>query len=266
VSLPLACKEFGDGDPLVVLHGLFGSAGNWTTVARRLGASRRVYALDLRNHGESPWHDGMAYEAMAADVLAFLDARGLGRAAVIGHSMGGKVAMALALAHPARVGALIVVDVAPVDYPPALAPFVAAMRALDPAAAPRRAEADARLAPAVPDPAIRAFLLQNLVKRDGRLAWRINLAAVEAEMDRISSFPDGLLERRYPGPTLFLGGGRSDYIRAEHDARIRRLFPAARIEHVPGAGHWVHAEAPDAFVREVEGFLDGAAARDAVAT
>ena len=136
--LPLAHQEIGDGPPLIVLHGLFGSARNWTSVARRLAARRRVYALDLRNHGDSPWADDMDYPAMAGDVVAFMDAHGMDRAALLGHSMGGKVAMAAALDHGPRVACLVVVDIAPVDYPAAFLPHVRAMQDIDPTTLGRR--------------------------------------------------------------------------------------------------------------------------------
>ena len=254
--LPLAHQEIGDGPPLIVLHGLFGSARNWTSVARRLAARHRVYALDLRNHGDSPWADDMAYRAMAGDVVAFIDGQGLDRAALLGHSMGGKVAMAAALGHGPRVARLIVVDIAPVDYPPAFTSHVQAMQGIDLAAIGRRGDADGLLRDAIPEAPVRGFLLQNLVARDGAFDWRLNLAVLAAEMDRIMGFPADLPDEGYGGPTLFLGGARSPYIDSGHHGLIRRLFPAADIAEIADAGHWVHADQPESFTTAVGDFLD----------
>ena len=262
MSLRLAHREFGQGPPLVILHGLFGSARNWSSIARRLAETWTVYALDLRNHGESPWAEAVDYTDMAADVLGFLDERGIERAPLIGHSMGGKTAMTLALTHAERVGPLVVVDIAPVAYGHSMLAYVEAMAALDPAGLERRAEADAQLQAHVPEPGIRAFLLQNLVQRQGGFAWQLNLAALGAGMAAIGGFPNALAERAYEGRTLFLGGAESDYIRPEHHAAIYRLFPNAEFEDIPGAGHWVHAEAPESFLAHVGDFLAVEGPRD----
>ncbi len=258
--LELAYEAVGDGPPLVVLHGLFGSAGNWRAVAKRLGARRRVWCLDLRNHGASPWADDVSYAALAGDLEAFLARHGIAGAAVLGHSMGGKAAMALALQHPEAVAALIVVDVAPVAYGLDLQAYVHAMAGVELAQAERRGEADALLAEEIADAGVRAFLLQNLVTRDGRLAWRLNLAALDRGMETIAGWPEALSARRYDGPTHFIAGGASRYIRPAHRDAILALFPAATYTVIPGAGHRVHAEKPDAFVRAVERFLEAAGA------
>jgi pimeloyl-ACP methyl ester carboxylesterase len=193
---------------------------------------------------------------MAARLGDFMAARGIAATAVLGHSMGGKVAMALALEAADAVGALIVVDVAPVATKPTMAPFVDAMRAIPLAASARCAEVGAGLATAVPDDWVRAFLLQNLVADGDGLRWRVNLDAIAAGMDAISGFPDFADGTVYGGPTLFVTGAASDYVRPRHDAVIRRLFP--RAETVAIAGHWVHADAPDAFTDTVAGFLESA--------
>src|SRR6266478_4412219 len=158
MTVSLAAVEYGEGPPLAILHGLFGSGRNWASIAQQLAARRRVIALDLRNHGASPWADTMDYEEMAADVRATLHARGHHRYALLGHSMGGKVAMVAALQHGAEVERLVVVDIAPVNYPPNHLALVQAMRELDLAGISRRSEGDARLAASIPDPAERAFL------------------------------------------------------------------------------------------------------------
>jgi pimeloyl-ACP methyl ester carboxylesterase len=255
-ALALHAVETGDGPPVVILHGLFGSAQNWGSVAKRLAASRRVIAADLRNHGASPHHPRMDYPAMAEDVARLIEERAGGRAAVIGHSMGGKAAMWLALTRPALVERLAVVDVAPVAYRPTLQAHAAALRALPLRAGMRRAEAEAALAHAIPDAGERGFLLQNLrFDADGTPAWRLDLAAIEAALPTVSAFPDPPAGARYEGPVLVVSGERSGYVRAEHHATILGLFPRAAFVVVPGAGHRVHAEAPEPFLSALAPFL-----------
>ena len=255
MTLPLAATDYGSGPPLVILHGLFGSGRNWAGIAQRLAADRHVVTLDLRNHGASPWDPDMSYRAMAEDVLGLIAARGLGRVALLGHSMGGKVAMVAALAAPDTVERLVVADVAPAIYPPTLAAYAHAMAAVDLAPVTRRGEVDAQLAAAIPNPAERAFLLQNLALEQGVARWRLNLAAIEPAMSEISGFPRELPGAAYGGPALFIAGGASSYVRPEHEPAIRVLFPAAEIVRLPGVGHWLHAEAPEKFLAVVAPFL-----------
>lgn len=256
-ALPLTWLESGEatgGPPLIVLHGLFGSARNWATLARRFGERRHVYALDLRNHGESPWALEMTYPDMAADVRRFLDDRGYDRAGLVGHSMGGKAAMAFALRWPERVDRLVVVDIAPVAYDHDFGGFVAAMKAADLSPGRRRADIDAQLTAAVPEPSLRSFLLQNLVAGNGGFRWRINLDAVASNLAAIVGFPDfgsALCER----PALFVRGASSDYVLPAHHQAIRCLFPEARLTALDGAGHWPHAEQTEEFARVVEEFI-----------
>ena len=252
MSLRLAATEYGAGKPVAILHGLFGWGRNWATIAQRLAARSRVIALDLRNHGNSPWADTMSYAEMAEDVRDTLG----GKATLIGHSMGGKAAMVAALAGARAqqwVEQLVVVDIAPVDYPPPTVELEA-MGGLDLAAITRRSEADRLMAADIPDPAERGFLLQNLVFSDGAAHWRLNLAAIKQSMPDILGFPD-LPGAVYRGPTLFIAGANSDYLRPEHEPAIRRLFPSAEFARIPEAGHWVHAEQPEVFLAAVEGFL-----------
>jgi esterase len=256
MSLELAHMAHGEsGPPVLILHGLLGSARNWSTFARQIGATRRVFALDLRNHGASPWADRMTYDEMAEDVRGFMARQGLPAAAVIGHSMGGKVAMRLALAHGEQVLRLVVVDVAPVAYRRNFNAYVDAMRGLDLSRISRRPEADALLAEQIGDPAVRGFLLQNLVSGEAGLAWRVPLQALADNMPELVGFPEPREGERYDGPTLFVTGGRSDYVRPEHHAKIRHLFPNAQFVTIPEAGHWVQAEAPEQFLEVVGGFL-----------
>jgi pimeloyl-ACP methyl ester carboxylesterase len=255
MALDLSYEVTGEGPPLVVLHGLFGAARNWRMIARGLADGYRVWCLDLRNHGESPWDDDMSYEAMAGDVRAFMVRHGIEGAAVMGHSMGGKAAMTLALSHPELVGALIVVDIAPVSRPPDLRSYVRAMADIDLSAVSRRAEVGELLAPAVEDRSVRAFLLQNLVMTDGVLQWRLNLDVIGRLMEAIGGFPETLLERQYAGPTHFISGALSVYLGPEHRDLILSLFPATTMSVIAGAGHWLHAEKPDSFLRALRRFL-----------
>jgi esterase len=257
MPLRLAAVEYGAGAnlPVAILHGLFGSARNWATIAQHLATRRRVVALDLRNHGNSPRADTMSYGEMAEDVVETLPSIGISRFALLGHSMGGKAAMVAALSPGALIDRLIIVDIAPVAYAPQHVDYVRAMRALDLSKISRRGAADAALAPAIPDPAERAFLLQNLVFEDGRARWRLNLAAIERAMPVLVGFPSLPPDIVYRGPALFVAGERSDYLLPAHGPAIRQRFPNARIERIADAGHWLHAEQPQAFLDLVEGFL-----------
>ena len=251
----LAAREAGEGSPpLVIAHGLFGSARNWGVIAKRLSDHRRVLAVDMRNHGESPRSPEGGYDGMAADLLAAIERAG-GPADLMGHSMGGKAAMLAALRAPGSVRRLIVVDIAPVAYAHAgeQRRLAEAMLSLDLGAISSRAEADAALTPRVPDPSVRSFLLQSLDVRTGR--WALNLEVLAAAMEEICGWHEGV-DGRFEGPALFLAGGESDYLTEAHEPGIRRHFPQAERRVVGGAGHWVHAQAPREVEREVRGFLD----------
>jgi len=256
MSVVLKAEEYGDGEPVAILHGLFGSARNWATIARHLATTYRVIAFDLRNHGGSPWADAMDYREMAEDVCAAMQARGYKRYALVGHSMGGKVAMAAALTEPQAVEKLVIVDIAPVTYPTSpYRAYVRAMRALDLGAVTRRREIDARLAETVHESAERAFLLQNLVFDNDTPHWRINLAALEPALSALAGFPAFPAGTSYNRPALFIAGGKSAALRPEHEAAVTALFPAAVIVRIAKAGHWVHADAPEAFLALAEPFL-----------
>lgn len=243
-----------DGRPLLIAHGLFGSARNWASLARKLAEARPVHVVDMRNHGASPWNDRHDYPAMAEDLA---EVARPGPVDLLGHSMGGKAAMALALSRPERVARLVVADIAPVAYTHSQLHLVEAMAALDLTGLTRRAEADARLAETVPDKGVRAFLLQSLDLGAEPPRWRLNLAALADQMPAILDWPEALAGP-FEGPTLFLSGAASDYVRHEHRAQIRALFPAARFAKIPLAGHWLHADRPEAFAAAVTAFLDAA--------
>jgi pimeloyl-ACP methyl ester carboxylesterase len=236
--------------PILIAHGLFGSARNWGVIAKRLAETRRVLAVDMRNHGDSPWADRHGYADLAPDLSEVIAAHG-GVADVIGHSMGGKAAMALALAEPRAVRRLVVADIAPVAYGHTQQPLIDAMRAVDLTAIASRRDAADQLARHVPEEGVRAFLLQSLDVAGRR--WRLNLDALSAEMPRILGWPDP--PGRFDSPVLILSGAASDYVRPEHRAGIKRLFPEARFAKIPGAGHWLHAEKPREFVAAVAAFL-----------
>jgi pimeloyl-ACP methyl ester carboxylesterase len=256
MAIELAHDAFGEaGPPVVVLHGLLGSARNWTGIAKQLADTRRVFALDLRNHGRSPWAETMSFDEMAGDLAAFVARHDLGPTAVIGHSLGGKVAMRLALTRADLVERLIVVDVAPVAYAHTFGPFVEAMQRVDLAAVHQRADAERQLERAIGDPAIRNFLLQNLIRTDARYAWRVNLDALAANMPEMLGFPPPPEGALYHGPALFVAGGRSRYIEPAHKPLIERLFPHAGHAVIEGAGHWVQAERPAEFLEVLRPFL-----------
>jgi len=238
--------------PLMIAHGLFGSARNWGVIARRLADVRDVIAVDMRNHGGSPWFPTQGYPEMAADLAGVIAANG-GRADVLGHSMGGKAAMVLALTRPELVGRLIVADIAPVSYAHDNTRHVRAMQALALEGIATRGEADTRLAATVPEDSLRAFLLQSLDLKADPPRWRLNLDVLAAEMPKIVGWP--AVPGQFAGRTLFVSGAQSDYVRPEHRAAILAQFPAARFVKIPGAGHWLHAEKPREFEETVRVFL-----------
>lgn len=255
-AVELAFDEFGLGPPLVVLHGLFGSGRNWQTVARRLAGTYRVFTVDLRNHGRSPHADAMGYEALAADVAALLVRLDLRDVRLLGHSMGGKTAMTLALRDAARIAKLLVVDIAPVAYEDQHTPLIDAMLSLPLPLIKHRNDADVRLRAAVPDPGLRQFLLQNLTPGPDGSRWRLNLPVLRREMDKLVGAVPAAPGAIYPGPVHFLHGGRSDRILDAHMPAISALFPAYRLHTIPNGGHWPHAEAPAEFMAALKDALN----------
>ena len=238
--------------PLVILHGLLGSSRNWQTAGRDLASRYHVFALDLRNHGVSPHSAEMTYTAMLADVVEWFHAHGLAKATVMGHSMGGKVAMLLACRHPTLVERLIVVDTAPRAYrSPGLEAQFAAMAALPLDTLRSRADAEQRLEGSVPDWAVRKFLTTNLAQgSDGRWQWSVNLPVLAAALSELGKNPLVPTDR-FAGPALFVAGGKSRFLLAADHAPIAAHFPSARFEVIPGAAHNPHMETREAFVRAV---------------
>jgi len=256
VAVDLSFSETGAGDPLVILHGLFGSKRNWSSIAEKLGVHNRVLTVDLRNHGASPWASRHDYPALADDVARLIRTEIGGPAVVMGHSMGGKAAMTLALTMPELVSRLVVVDIAPAQSGGSSLEFLHGLKRVPLAAFTRRAEVETALAADIPHPAIRSFLLQNLLVAPEGLSWGLNLDALEQHFTDILGFPDIPLGHAFAGPALFIAGGRSEYGLPQHRAEIERLFPAATIEVIDGAGHWVHAEAPGPFIETLRRFLE----------
>ena len=233
---------------VLIVHGLFGSARNWGAIAKRLSVDRQVIAVDMRNHGASAWHATNTYLDMAHDLAELLNEP----ADVVGHSMGGKAAMVLAMQSPELVRRLVVADIAPVTYSHSQMPMIDAMRSVDLSLVESRKDADAQLAKSVDDAGVRAFLLQSLDVKDRR--WRLNLDVLVAEMDAIMGFPD--VDSVCDAPSLFLAGAESDYVQEAHRPIIKSKFPKARFARIPGVGHWLHAEKPRAFEETVRLFLD----------
>lgn len=237
--------------PLLIAHGLYGSARNWGVIAKRLADERQVVAVDMRNHGQSPRQASHSYPEMAEDLAGVIGAHG-GQMDVLGHSMGGKAAMMLALNHPEMVRRLVVADIAPVAYGHTQIQFIEAMRKVDLNGISRRSEAQAQLAELGVEPALQSFFTQSLDLPNKR--WLLNLDVLADQMPSIMSFPE--TDAAWDGIALFLSGAASDYVRPDHRDRVKARFPNARFAKIPGAGHWLHAEKPREFEAAVRAFLN----------
>lgn len=245
-------------EALVLIHGLLGSGANLGVVARALESDYRVVMLDLRNHGRSPHWPSMSLAEMVDDIVAVLDEEGIEAAHVLGHSLGGKVAMQMALSYPQRVLSLMVEDIAPVQYPPHHNEVFDALASVDLSALKNRQHADELLARFFDDVGYRQFLLKNLYRDgEGQWAWRANVAAIEDNYDVVCEAPAG---EAYEGPTVFLRGELSNYVRPDNEPAMRRLFPQSSVVVIHGASHWVHADQPVAFNNAVREFLQQASA------
>jgi esterase len=247
-------KQLGQGEPLVLLHGLFGSSDNWFGVAPKLAEKFHLFILDLRNHGQSPHDQTMDYPLMAADVAEFFATQNLKQASVIGHSMGGKVAMQFAIDFPEHVKKLVVVDMAPRAYQRTHTPIFEALLSLDLQQYQTRGEIEAVLEPQIPSLNLRRFLLKNLGRdHAGKFFWKMNLRDVSENYPRLGEVLGGA--KTFGGPTLFIRGGKSNYIAGADEPDIFQRFPQATIQTIATANHWVHADAPEEFVRMVLDFL-----------
>lgn len=253
LTAPLNYRRQGSGSPVLLIHGLFGNLDNLNGVNRALSDSHDVIAVDVRNHGLSPRADTMSYEEMASDVLALLDQLGLGQVAIVGHSMGGKIAMMTAKLAPERVSRLVAADIAPVAYQQARHHdvFLGLQAVLQQGAKDRR-DAEQLLAQHIDQAGVRQFLLKSFVS-GAQEAWRFNLQALMTNYRSIIGWPDDQLS--YKGPILFIKGGESDYLLPEYQAEVMAQFPAAKVRVIPGTGHWLHAEKPQLFNRLVQDFL-----------
>lgn len=247
----------GDDPPVVFLHGLFGQGKNFASIAKALAPQRGSILVDLPNHGDSAWTSSVDYQQMADAVADVIREQAGGRAAVVGHSMGGKVAMVVALEHPELVERLCVVDISPVATSgmSEFAGLLDALVSLDLAAIDSRRAADEALAPKITHPGVRGFLLQNLRHRDGRWVWRANLDLLRRDLPRIGRFPGELDAASYDGPVLWVAGADSPYIKEEHAERMRSLFPRVRKVTVKDAGHWVHSEQQAIFIEILSRFV-----------
>ncbi|MEN2281814.1 alpha/beta fold hydrolase [Algoriphagus sp. SE2] len=251
--MKLNFKKLGSDKPLVILHGLFGSADNWFSIARELEKSFTLYLVDQRNHGDSPHSDEWSYEVMVEDLKEFLDDEGLDQVYLMGHSMGGKTAMNFAIKYPERVEKLIVADIAPRYYSVHHQKILEGLNALDLKAIKSRKEADDILAQYIPELGIRQFLLKSLSRDSNGFVWKINLPVITKNIEEVGkALEEGGF---YDGPALFLAGENSDYIQQSDLDDMQKFFPNYEVEFISDAGHWLHAEQPKAMVEEVLKFL-----------
>ncbi len=240
--------------PVLILPGLFGSTANWRGFAKALSSDWPVIVLDQRNHGRSPHAGTHSYHDLASDLLGFLDDHSIEKIKLCGHSMGGKASMVFSLLHFERIDQLAVLDIAPVSYSHTHAPYLEAMIDLDLSSIASRAEADKVLSEAIPDTATRLFLLQSLVGSAGSFEWRLNLRTLLDEMPKILSFPEMSMSSEVDA--LFMNGQMSDYVGLEHHKVIKEHFPQASFEQIPKAGHWLHAEQPQAVLATLLNFFE----------
>lgn len=247
-------RTLGEGEPLIVLHGVFGSADNWQTQAKSFSESHKTYLVDLRNHGKSFHSEVFDYHVMSEDVAQLMQSEGIDQAYILGHSMGGKVAMHLACRYPQLVKKLIVVDIAPRHYLPHHQQIFDGFNSVDLANLTNRKEADTQMSTKIADFGVRQFILKNLQRdKEGQFSWKLNLRAIEQNIEKVGA---GLPEDySFSGPTLFIRGSKSDYIKPEDEYLIKKPFPDAKVNTVEGAGHWVHAEKPEALIDQVLHFL-----------
>lgn len=252
----LALQSFGDnGPPLIIMHGLLGSSRNWSAVARHLQSRFHVLVPDLRNHGASPHTPKMDYPHLAADIKFLLEQEEIQCASVLGHSMGGKAAMWLALSEPGLVCDLIVVDIAPVTYRQEFGHIITSLKNLPLTQIEKRSDADELLANEIAEPDLRHFLLQNLVYSDDQYQWRIDLNIFERALPILASFPSSKTLPAFGGKSLFIAGRNSSYDVPAEFAKIQALFPRSEMATVEAAGHWLHAEQPGQFLQIVDAFL-----------
>lgn len=244
----------GQGEPLIIIHGLFGSSRNWQTLSKRYAQYFTVITIDVRNHGDSFHDEEMDYALMSQDIVNLMEHLKLSSANILGHSMGGKIAMTLAYLQPVRINKLIVADIAPVRYLHNYDDLIDAILALDNSVYLNRQQVDKALSTGIPDRGIRQFILQNLVLKESQLGWKINWLALKRNMQAIIGF-DRLTDWQIEKPCLFISGELSNYVSDEARKRIVRHFSDVRFAAIAGAGHWLHAEQPEEFFEKTRHFL-----------
>ncbi len=247
-------KILGEGEPIIILHGLFGMLDNWQTVAKELAKDYMVILIDLRNHGKSPHSELWNVQLMAEDVVNFMESNWIYNANIIGHSMGGKVAMEVALTNPSLVEKLVVVDIGPRAYLPGHELIFKGLQSVPISKIGSRNEAEEALAEAINDKGVRQFLLKNISRlKDGGYRWKMNLPVIINNYESI--LEESRIDEVYDGPSLFIGGQLSNYIRVEDEVLIKEVFPSAEIIMIPDAGHWVHADQKDELVKVIREFI-----------
>jgi len=253
--MELFYRHFGNGKPIIILHGLFGSSDNWLTIGKQLSNDHLVYIPDQRNHGQSFHSAEFNYQLMADDLYHFIKQHGIIDPVVIGHSMGGKVAMNLAVKHKEIISILVVIDIAPKHYPVHHDEILKGLEAINPEEVNSRAEADTILAEYVPANGTRNFLLKNLSRDpNGGYRWKLNLSVISENIEKVG---EGLSPYEpYLGPTLFITGGESHYISNMDLPLIKEVFPNSKVTSIPDAGHWVHAEKPTELVATLRAFIN----------
>lgn len=251
--MKLNYKAIGEGKPIIILHGVFGSLDNWLTIGKKLSESFKIYLVDLRNHGDSFHDEEFTYEAMAGDLVNFIKDEKIDNPVIIGHSMGGKVAMKFGVNHPELFDRLIIVDIAPRAYPPHHQNILKGLNSIDLKALKSRKEADEQLASYVPEPGERQFLLKNLKREGENFTWKLNLPVIT---EKINNIGEGLEDKLATDkPTLFIRGENSDYITNKDNISIVAFFPNSEVKTVKNAGHWVHAQNPEAVIELITGFV-----------
>ena len=252
--MKLHFKKFGSGDPVLILHGLFGISDNWITIAKNLAKNYLVYVLDMRNHGRSPHTAAFTYSDMVEDVYEFLTDMNLRQVSMIGHSMGGKTAMSFALEYPHRLNKLVIIDISPRKYPIFHKNIIEGLLALDISSLNSRKDADVQLTEKISSRRIRQFLLKNLTRNDeGFFTWRINLPVIAENLSEIGA--EIKSKSSFSNPTLFIRGGNSEYIGESDFQLIQNHFTNSEIITIPGTSHWIHSEAPEEVFKVIDAFL-----------
>ncbi|MEX0882150.1 MAG: alpha/beta fold hydrolase [Cyclobacteriaceae bacterium] len=251
--MKLNFRKTGQGRPLIILHGLFGSSDNWMSISKELEKDYSLYLIDLRNHGDSGHSDEWNYQVMAADLNEFMADQKLESAFILGHSMGGKAAMFFAVDYPEKVDRLIVADIAPRAYPVHHQTILEGLNAINLESLNSRKEAEDQLFPFISEKGIRQFLLKNLTRKEGKFAWKINLPVITQKIENVGEAMKK--DKTFEKPVLFMGGAQSDYIQDKDKEDIDRIFPNNHLIYIKDAGHWLHAEQPESVVKTIKTFL-----------